>query len=193
MDVYEAIMTRRMTPKVGEARPSRQEIEMLIAAAMQAPNHHLTRPWRFIVLAGEALDGLGEAMARRAAEKYGSGPGASQKVELERSKPKRAPLIIAVIYVKSNHPKAVEVEDRYAVGAAVENMLLAAHGMGLGAFWRTGPASENPSVHEFLGLDKEETVAAFVYLGYPQDRREPADRTEDLQDRTTWMGVPPGS
>ena len=188
MDVYEAIMTRRMTPRVGAALPSRQEIERLIAAAMQAPNHHLTRPWRFIVLAEKALDGLGDAMARRAAEKYGSGPEASQKVELERSKPKRAPLIIAVIYVKSSHPKAIEMEDRYAVGAAVENMLLAAHGMGLGAFWRTGPASEDPYVHEFLGLDGQETVAAFVYLGYPEEKRDPADRTEDLQDRTTWMG-----
>jgi len=112
MDVEQAIATRRMVGKVKDLIPSRGEIEKLLAAAVAAPNHHLTEPWRFIVLTGEALDELGEAMALRVGEKYPEAPDLADRVGRELARPKRAPIIIAVLYVPSSHPKAIDMEDR---------------------------------------------------------------------------------
>lgn len=188
MEAYELITTRRMCGRVLEEPPARQEIERLIEAAVCAPNHHLTQPWRFIVLSGKALDDLGDAMAERVRTMEAGSPDLSEKVEKERARPKRAPVIIAVIYVPSAHPRAIEVEDRYAVGAAVQNMLLAAHGMGLGAFWRTGAAAADSAVRRLLYLAEQEEIAAFVYVGYPlKDSASAPKRLASAPGLTTWL------
>lgn len=190
MDVIEAIATRRMVPGVGERRPDREEIELLLAAAVRAPNHHLTEPWRFIVLAGDALGALGGAMAERVREQYAQDPGLEQRVEAERARPLRAPVIVVVVYSPSSNPRAIEVEDRYSVGAAMQNLLLAAHATGLGAYLRTGPAAEHAGVRRHLGLAGGEEIAGFVYLGYPDEGDAPRAMSERTAaaERTSWVG-----
>jgi nitroreductase len=64
MDVFEAIRTRRSIGAVSQDVPPREVIEEILEAATWAPNHRLTEPWRFIVLAGSAREAFGEAMAR---------------------------------------------------------------------------------------------------------------------------------
>ena len=190
MDVYEAIMGRRMVGRVQDKLVSKREIEQLVAAALAAPSHHRTQPWRFIVLSGEALDQLGEAMAEGVRDKLGSSPDLAAKVEKERGRPKRAPVIITVIYVPSDHPKAIEVEDRYAVGAAVENLLLAARGLNIAASWKTGQAAEDQAVKGFLGLTEGEEIAGFIYIGYAQEgAKGPSRREQDLNSKTIWRGA----
>ena len=76
------------------------------------------------------------------------------------------------------------------MGAAMQNMLLAAHDMGLGAMLRTGPAAELPEVREYLGVRADEFVAGFVYVGYPlpgNDER-PMTRRDNHDDLTEWRG-----
>jgi nitroreductase len=175
-----------MTPQ----RPPKEVVTKLLTAAVRAPTHHLTQPWRFIVLTGEGLDRLGEAMAGRVERQYAGTDDLPQRVALEKKRPHRAPVIVAVVYRPSENPKAIEREDRYAVGAAMQNLLLAAHSLGFGAYLRTGPAAEDPGVGEFLGLLAGEEVAGFIYLGYPGEAAEPLPLSErdDATARTTWVG-----
>jgi len=189
VDVYEAITTRKMVSAVESKAPSRAEIERLLAAAVRAPTHHLTEPWRFIVIAGAGLDDLGDAMAMRVRAQFADSPELDQKLELEKSRPKRAPVIVVVIYVPSTHPKAIEIEDRHSIGAAMQNLLLAAHGMGLGAYLRTGPAAFDENVRRFLQLDPGEEIAGFIYLGYPAPG-QPDSRSirSEISERTRWVG-----
>src|SRR5262245_19210488 len=63
-DLLEAIRTRRSTGQVRQDVPPRETIEAILEAASWAPNHHLSEPWRFVVIAGAAREALGEAMAR---------------------------------------------------------------------------------------------------------------------------------
>lgn len=189
MDTLEAILTRRSVAKMSDRRPGREDIEVLLRAAVRAPNHHLTEPWRFIVITGGALDELGEAMAERVRQQYAGLPELAGKVELEKSRPHRAPVILVLIYVPSTHPKAIEREDRYAVGAAIENILLAAHSRAMAGYLRTGPAAEFAGVHRYLGLNPGEEVAGFIYLGYPADQPNPVQsRRTDPMDRAEWRG-----
>jgi nitroreductase len=189
MDVLGGILSRRMVPKVSDRRPERSQIEQLLQAGVRAPNHYLTEPWRFLVLTGKALDELGEAMAERLRRESVGDPNLDQKIEMEKSRPRRAPVILTVVYGRSSDPRAVEVEDRYAVGAAMQNILLSAHALGLGAYLRTGPAASDPEVAKFLGLKEGEEVAGFIYLGYPsEDSPRPMTPRTPPQERTSWRG-----
>ena len=183
METYEAIVTRRSVPKVTDEVPPRAAIQRLLDAAVRAPTHHLTQPWRFIVLTGWALKEFGDAWAL-GAEREGKDP------ESVRPKVLRAPVIIAVIETPKHHlPKVQEIEEHHAIGAALQNILLAAHDMGLGAMLRTGPAAHIPEVHDYLGLEGGELVAGYVYVGYPQPSSDrPMTRRTEASEITEWRG-----
>ncbi|HEY8202733.1 MAG TPA: nitroreductase [Actinomycetota bacterium] len=188
MDALEAIFTRRSVAKVSDERPSREEIARLLEAAVRAPTHHLTEPWRFVVLTGPVLEALGDVMAESVRQERAGSPDVEMRAELARARTLRAPVIVAVVYVPSTHLRALEVEDRYSVGAAIQNLLLAAHATGLAAHLRTGVAATDPAVHTFLELREGEDIAAFVYLGYPADAPSTPTRRTPAEDRTIWLG-----
>jgi len=159
-------------------------IETILAAAVQAPNHYKVRPWRFIVLTGEARARLGDRMGQALHQKN---PDASNDLlTRERAKPLRAPVVVAVGVDKPAVAQAVELENVCAVAAAVQNMLLAAHALGLGAMWRTGSAARDPDVKTFLGLAPDQHLIGFVYIGYPENGPTPSQRPS-YEDRTVWM------
>lgn len=187
MDAIEAILSRRSVSKVEERSVDRSMIERIIEAATRAPNHFLTQPWRFIVLTGDSLDELGEAMAERVRSAHADDPDLAHRIDVERSRPRRAPVIVVVVYRPATNPRALEVEDRYAIGAAMENALLAAHGLGLGAYLRTGPAALDPAVHSYLELMEGEEIAGFIYVGYPAPDDQPhLSERHPVAEVTTW-------
>lgn len=182
MGVLEAIRTRRSIGKVGAEVPSRAVIEAIIEAATWAPNHRLTEPWRFFVLAGEARRELGEVMAARRREE-----GEEEAAAKVAAKPLRAPVIIAVAVEPVVGPKIVEIEEITAGAAAVQNLLLAAHALGLAAIWRTGAPTYDPAVKEFFGLSPSAHLLGFVYVGYPAAVVPERGRTPVAQV-TQWLG-----
>jgi nitroreductase len=184
VETYEAIMTRRSVPKLGARIPDRATINKLLEAAVRAPTHHLTQPWRFVVLAGEARERLGKAWAEGVAR-------AGKDPEGVMAKALRAPVIVSVIERPKAHlPKVVEIEEHYATGAAMQNLLLAAHDLGLGAMLRTGPAVTMPEVRRELGVQDHELIAGFVYLGYPPEPdQRPRTRRTGAAELTEWRGL----
>jgi nitroreductase len=188
MEVIEAIHTRQSVGKVKPDPIPRAMIEKLLSAAVQAPNHYKVRPWRFVVLTGQSREKLGEVMAQVFLEKF---PDLAPDLlptalEKERSKPMRAPLLIAVGVDQPIEPRVIEVENICAVAAACQNLLLAAHALGLAAKWRTGEAARDPQVKQFLGFDPGQYLLAFLYIGYPEFEPAPAERPS-FEERTTWM------
>ena len=161
--VIRAIRTRRSVGKVRPEPLPRALVEELIEAAGSAPNHRLTAPWRFIVLTGDARREVWERLDR-------------------------APVVVACVVHPGDDPVEAR-EDRDAVAAAIENMLLAAHARGLGAMWRTGAAADDPDVIAALGLEGGESVVGFVYIGRPV-APPPANRPprRPVSELTTWRG-----
>ena len=184
MDAIEDILTRHSWPKVRPDPVPRELIEKLLTAAVQAPNHFRNRPWRFFVLTGDARVRLGEAAAQSLKQR--NPEAAESEVAREREKPLRAPVLIVVAADAPSEPKVLDVENISATAAAVENLLLAAHALGLGALWRTGPTAYDPLVKSSFGLTPEQHVVAFVYVGYPEDM-PPLPERPSFQDYTTWM------
>ncbi|HVE76295.1 MAG TPA: nitroreductase [Actinomycetota bacterium] len=188
MDVIEAMLARRSVPNLTGPAPDRSVVEEILRAAVRVPNHFLTEPWRFIVLTGKGLDELGEALAERVRRETPEGEHLDHKIELERARPHRAPMIIVLVFHQSTNPKAIELEDRYSMGALGVAIMLAAKSKGLGTYWRTGPASEDEGVKNSLGLEAGEEIAGFMYIGHvPQEQEgvELSNRT-DPAELTTW-------
>ena len=184
MELFEAIHTRQSVSKVRPDPVPREMIEKLLAAAAQAPNHHKVRPWRFIVLTGAARERLGEAMAQSLLRRN---PAAlPEALANDRAKPLRAPVLIVVAADKPNQPKVVDIENVSAASAAAQNLLLAAHALGLGAMWRTGDAAFDPEVKTALGLAPDQHLIGFIYVGYPLAEL-PAPNRPGADDRTIWM------
>jgi nitroreductase len=173
-----------MQGKVKQEPVPRAVIEKLLSAAVQAPNHYKVRPWRFVVLTGQALRELGDVMAASQRDrKPDLPPEASDKT---RALPLRAPAIIAVGVDKPTEEKVLEIENIAAVSAACQNILLAAHAEGLAVKWRTGEWARDPKVKEFLGFAPDQHLIAFLYIGHPEFVATHEPRPS-FEDRTTWM------
>jgi nitroreductase len=184
VDTLEAIHTRQ---SIGQVKPDpvpRELIEKILSAAVQAPNHYKVRPWRFVVMTGASREKLGEAMAQ--STKAGKPDATEEDLQKDRGKPQRAPVVIAVAVDKPGLTKAKEIENVCAAAAAVQNMLLAAHALGLAAMWRTGPSATDPAIKRFFGWEPDQHLIGFVYIGYPQHEATPPSRPS-FEDRTVWM------
>ncbi len=184
METLEAIHARRSVKKIKTEAVPRALIEKLLDAAVQAPNHYKVRPWRFVVISGGGLTGLGEVFAQNLKSKVPDLP--PEALEKERAKPLRAPLIIAVGVDKPADARVVEIENICAVAAACQNILLAAQALGLASHWRTGEAARDPAVKKFLGFSEDQHLIAFLYIGYADQAPEPIQR-EGFADRTVWL------
>ena len=92
------------------------------------------------------------------------GPSAGQLEQILMAA-NRAPLIVIVAAAVTENPKVPDIEQIVAAGAAAQNMLLAAHALGLGGFWRTGAIAYDAEVKSALGLAHSDTVVGIIYLG----------------------------
>jgi nitroreductase len=184
MDTLEAIKTRHSIGKVKADSLPRDIIEKLLDAGSQAPNHYKVRPWRFVVLTGNGRAKLGDVMAASQRDRLPDLP--PEGSDKTRALPLRAPVVIAVGVDKPAEAKVLELENISAVSAACQNILLAAHSLGLGAIWRTGDWARDPKVKEFLGFAENQHIAGFLYVGYPEMLGEHTPRPS-FEDRTVWM------
>ena len=163
----------------------RETIEKLLDAAVQAPNHHKVRPWRFVVLTGAGREKLGQVMADSFKARFPDAP--AEAFEKEARKPLRAPLIIAVAADLPAEPKINELENICAAAAACQNILLAAYDLGLAAIWRTGDPSRDPEIKKFLGLSPDQPLLGFFYIGFPDFIPLESVARPSFEDRTVWM------
>jgi len=184
MELFEAIKTRYSAKTVKTDAVPREVIEKILDAANHAPNHYKVRPWRFFVLTGNARNKLGEVMAASQNDRMPDLP--QEALDKTRALPLRAPVVIAVGVDKPAEPKVLDLENYAAVSAACQNMLLAAHALGLGAIWRTGEWARDAKVKQFFGLAEDQHIAGFIYVGYPDVIGEPLPRPS-FEDRTAWM------
>ena len=184
MELFEGIHGRTTVKKVKPDSLSRELIEKLLSAGAQAPNHRKVRPWRFVVLTGNGLKKLGDIFAVSFADRIPGTP--PEGLDKTRALPLRAPVIIAVGADKPTEPNVVEIENVSAASAACQNILLAAHALGLGAIWRTGEWASDAKVKEFLGFAPDQHIVGFIYIGHPDIMPEPYTRI-GYEDRVTWV------
>jgi len=189
MDVLEAIKTRRSNGLVSNDPVPKEVIEKILEAGTWAPSHFRTEPWKFYVLEGDSRMGLGEVLAEIAEKDMDDPTSETNKKKREKilEKPFRAPVIITVAVEPNVNAEKVILQEEYgAVYAAIQNMLLAAHALGLGGYWRTGKPTYDPLMKKLFGLSDKGEVLGFLYFGYPK-KEMPAGKRKAINEVTTWL------
>lgn len=152
MDVFDAMLTRRSIRKYTDEAVSEQDVQRILDASMMAPSAGNAQPWQFVVVRDrEKLNRAGD-------------------IHPYASMAKKAPLGILVCGDLSLEKyQGFWVQD---CSAAVQNMLLAIHGLGLGGVW-TGIYPLDDRVggfRELLDLPERIVPLAFVVIGHPAQR-----------------------
>ncbi|MFD1218103.1 MULTISPECIES: nitroreductase family protein [Microbulbifer] len=179
MEALAALHNRVSVGLLTDPAPDASQREQIFRAALRAADHGNLRPWRFLVVEGEARNRLGE-LYRRASE--AEAPLSEAQRERTLNMPLRAPLVIVAITCLQEHPKVPFNEQRMSTAGAVQAMLTAAFAEGVGAYWRTGALAENREVARGLGLAENEEISGFIYMGTPQKapKAAPALAVEDF-------------
>lgn len=166
-----------------EPAPSAEELDLVFQAALRAPDHGQLRPWRFVIIRGDARGALGNVFANAARLRDPQDDG-----ERFRGKAMAAPVLIAICARVQAPHKVPESEQVLAVGAAAMNMLNALHLLGYGGFWATGLNSYDRNVQQALGMESSERLLGFLYVGTPKEAVQPPERQAPDAFVREWTG-----
>ena len=181
-----ALLSRRSISKLTTPHPSKDEMKDVYQAALRAPDHAWLRPWKFIEITGDSRKKLAQAFIASTKK--------TEEIDEERiSKiadlPLRSPMIIVVIAsVRYDKPNVPRLEQIQSTAAAAQNILLALHDKGYGAYWRTGKYSSerNKYISDELSLDNNDEVLGYLYIGTPDTDAPKIPELENENFVTYW-------
>jgi nitroreductase len=147
MELLEGIFSRRSIRSYRDEPVSPEDLHQILLAGSMAPSGLNNQPWRFVTIRSAAVrnDLAGLTRYRRIVS--------------------TAPLLIAVFIDTAAIYN--EVKDHQGIGACIENMLLAAHGLGLGAVWLGEILKSAREVRERLGVSAQMELMAVIAVGHP--------------------------
>lgn len=196
--IYEVMRTRRSIRRFTPEIPSKGLVEQLIEGAITAPSAGNKQPWRFIaVTKREVIKRLVIAVREAFDEVVAHlGPDYREKVRAYGeffTRFHEAPMVLAPMYrdisvlsklidselseVRRCNLLAMERDSALiSVSLALQNLLLVAHALGLGATCMTGPLLAAEAVNEILGVPSSWSVMALVPIGHPDEAPDPTYR-----------------
>jgi nitroreductase len=181
-EIIELIKNRRtIYPENFTSRKvHREQVEEILNAAIWAPTHGKTQPWRFTVFQEEGIQGLSDFLAKTYLELTPKEEQNDIKLAKMINRPLKSTAVIAVHMSRQETRKIPEIEEVEAVAAAIQNILLTATAYGLGSFWSTPKLIYSKQANEFFGLQEEDKCLGLIYLGYtkeewPKGQRKPIE------------------
>ena len=180
-EVLDAALTlihsrQHTSPKrLGDPGPDREQVEKILTAAGAAPDHGLLTPWRLVIIPPERRHLLAEAFADALVER--DFEATEEQKQEAREKAYRGPFLVMVIArldpaLGATHPQ----ERLISAGCAVQNMLLAAHAMGLGAGLSSGRGLYSGRMRQLFRLAAEEQPLCFITMGTVLKRKSATAR-----------------
>jgi nitroreductase len=171
-ELAELIAARRSNIFIdAESVVSDAQIDQLTTAAQWAPNHKRTWPLRIAVVCGDSRRALGEVIADAMATRGDD----EAKVLKTRTKYLRAPVIFVVASAMGETANETE-ENKYAVAAGIQNMLLMAEAMGFAALWGSPAKGANDAITSFCKMDNTDHVLGIIYVGNANKEAPSAER-----------------
>lgn len=198
MDTFTAIKARRSIRRFKPDTVDRALIEAIIQAGIDAPSAKNRQPWRFVVVTEKERSGMLTAM--RAGLEWMEQNGMATDEDRAMLKGawhtfhimETAPVNIFILNPFGKHPQEtlapygerfMEMANVQSVGAAIQNMCLAATAQGLGTLWIADVYDAYHTLLEWLGTDAQ--LVAALSVGYPAE--DPAARPRSpIDEVTTW-------
>jgi nitroreductase len=185
MDTFDAIRDRRSIRQFSDRPVPRDAIERILDAAVAAPNHRLTQPWRFYVLGPAARKAYGATLGARKAKKLEDPVAAQALIDKVSAAEVALPAMLAVAMIL-NENLEIREEDYAATMMATQNLMLAAHAEGLGTHLRTGAVMDDARVRDALGVPEDQRIIATIQLGVPASMPE-AKARRPASEFTRWL------
>ncbi|HTV20998.1 MAG TPA: nitroreductase [Polyangiaceae bacterium] len=162
MNAQELILTRRTIHDYQPGPVPEGAVERAVTAAMAAPNHRMTEPWRFVRVGPEARRALVDISADL---KGGAAAIGEPGLEKLRAKMLNPAELLVVCQTRNDDPDVAH-EDYAAVACAVQNAMLSFWSEGVGSKWSTGGVTTDERTYKTLGIDAEkETIVGFFWAG----------------------------
>jgi F420 biosynthesis protein FbiB-like protein len=198
LNLTELIHTRRSIRRYTDQPVPPELIDQLLEAASWAPSAHNRQPWRFVVISTpEAKQQLATVMGERLrTDRLRDGdPIEAVEHDVARSHERiiQAPIVIVACLSMSDmdhYPddRRATAERTMAIqgtAMALQNILLAAHDLGLGACWLCAPLFCDSAVRSALDLPIDWEAQGLITVGYPIDQGKPKDRV-DFEQKTIY-------
>ncbi|HIF52059.1 MAG TPA: nitroreductase [Thiotrichaceae bacterium] len=165
MNLEKCITTRRTIHDfIPDRSVDKDVVKAAIAAACWAPNHHLTEPWRFLLLGRETISDICELNKEMLTETKGI-----EKAEHKYKRWMEIPGWLIVTCQKSDDDVRYQ-EDYASCCCAIQNLMLILWQQGIGTKWSTGPVTFDERFYDLAWINKDmENVVGLIWYGYPAD------------------------
>ncbi|STZ76151.1 nitroreductase family protein [Bergeriella denitrificans] len=185
MDALTLLTTRRSSKKLAAPAPSAAQIETMLQAATQVPDHGNMRPFRFTVI--ESADGLQRFrdLLKQTVSELNFGDEAMQKAEKVGQ---MAPLVIGVTFCPNRDvpkPKP-EWEQMLTAGCAAYALQLAASAQGFDNVWISGMWVNSPLLRDAFGCTDKDKIIGLMMVGTPTEHNAQAKNTDLAQFTARW-------
>jgi nitroreductase len=154
--VFDAIRNRRSIREFTDQPVTRDLLQQIITAGIWAPSGLNNQPWRFVIIRDHEIKSKLAFLTHYAHIVHG------------------APALIAVYLDQKKMYDSVK--DHQAAGACIQNMLLTAHELGLGAVWLGQILKNKNRVNDVLQLSNQYDLMAILAFGYPKHRNQQSRR-----------------
>ncbi|MEM0353262.1 MAG: nitroreductase family protein [Archaeoglobaceae archaeon] len=192
MDCFEClerIIKERRSHRFFLEKPvEREKLEKILELAMWAPSAMNRQQWFFVVVGKERMKSLRDAIAKsynsilpRLQKFFAETPKVISITEQFFKTLGNAPVVIFAYYT----PTGDDFADLQSVCAAIQNLLLSAHALGLGACWMTGPVHMEEEINKELGI-RDKKLVAVIPIGYPA-KKPPVPPRKDSEKKILWM------
>lgn len=159
MDIYDCIKNRRSVRSYTDKKIDSEKLKLIVSASIWAPSGKNGQPWKvYITQDPEIIDSI-------------------SSLSIYRSWMKTAPCII--LFFLDKEKSYDYLKDVLASGAAIQNMLLAAHASGLGTCWIGELLSKSMQIKEYLKIKNDYLeLMGVLTVGYPTRRTVPPRRKD---------------
>ncbi len=158
MELLEGIYTRRSVRSYTDEPVTREEVLEILRAGSWAPSGLNNQPWRFVVIRDDEVR--------------------SRLAQLTKYRHILEGAQVAIAVFCDRTAMYNDVKDHQSIGACLQNMLLAAHALGLGAVWLGEILKSSEEVRALLDLPVQMELMAVVALGHPADRNQSSSRKD---------------
>ena len=191
MNTRDAIGQRRSIRKYKETPVSEEIITKILHAATLAPSGKNGQPWRFVVIRGEQRDKMIKVM-QAGLDKFASRGESTGSAKWTIQIMAQAPATVFIFNESGVHPWQKHTVDQnfsnlvnvQSIGAAIQNMCLAALDLGLGTLWIADVFYAYEELCEYTGMDCQ--MVAALSIGYPDEAPEARQR-KTVDEVTKWM------
>jgi len=161
MDAIDNILNKVSARELAVPYPSKEEMETVYKAALRAPDHAWLRPSSFIEVKDDGLKKLSNIFKKYAQDKNFT----KDMIKKYEQAPFRAPMILILVNTYKEHPKVPAIEQKLSTAASAQNITLALNAMNYSSIWRTGKLAFNKDVQKELGLQDNQEILGYLYVG----------------------------